>query len=295
MRYDDYQRLVAPARPSASLKRLAVGAVLTLLFSILLGNLLWSVLGGVLPPEVIDALVADLDIARTPFAVLFNLFLFGLLIAALALTLRLIHARSLRGLIGPLPLAIQQFHRVAVALFVLLAITVFLPLPVEFAPTAHLPLGQWLVFLPLTLLGLLIQTSAEELVFRGYLQSQLAARFAHPVIWIGVPTVIFALLHHDPLLPDQNAWIVVIWAGCFGLAAADLTARSGPLGPAIALHMINNLSAVLIAAPQGRFDGLALYTYPFSLASSDALLAWAPVDLMILLCSWLAARLALRR
>ncbi len=87
----------------------------------------------------------------------------------------------------------------------------------------------------------------------------------------------------------------MLWATLFGLAAADLTARAGTLGPAIALHLVNNFNAIALAAPEGAFDGLALYTYPFSLASSEALIAWAPIDLMILFCSWLTARLALRR
>ena len=90
------------------------------------------------------------------------------------------------------------------------------------------------------------------------------------------------------------AWLVVIWAMLFGLAAADLTARSGTLGPAIALHLVNNFSAIALVAPAGYFDGLALATYPFGPNDTAQLLKWMPMDLMILLCSYLAARLALR-
>ncbi len=45
--------------------------------------------------------------------------------------------------------------------------------------------------LPLTLAGLVVQTGAEELLFRGYLTQQLAARFEARAIWMGVPALAF--------------------------------------------------------------------------------------------------------
>jgi len=80
----------------------------------------------------------------------------------------------------------------------------------------------------------------------------------------------------------------------FGIVAGDLTARFGTLGPATALHFINNFSAILIAAPDGMFDGLALYSYPFALDDTRAITAMMPVDLLVLFCGWLAIRLSLR-
>ena len=76
---------------------------------------------------------------------------------------------------------------------------------------------------------------------------------------------------------------------------ADLTARSGTLGPAIALHFINNVSAVLIVSLPDGLAGLALYVAPFSLDNTELLRAWLPVDFMLMLVFWLAARLAIRR
>jgi len=77
--------------------------------------------------------------------------------------------------------------------------------------------------------------------------------------------------------------------------AADITARAGTLGPAIALHFMNNFAAILLTAPQGNFDGLALYTVPISLTDGSSIWAWAPVEFMVLFCSWLTARIAIRR
>ena len=295
MRYDAHERLVAPARATAQPLLLLVGLVMTALIFMAL-NLGYSVVHSTLiGPEAWETLALELADGSSPRAVLINLFLFAMLIVALSATLRALHNRGLLSVIGPPALAIQQFRQVGLAVLALYALIGLLPAGETLAPTANLAPGKWLMLLPLALLALLIQTGAEELVFRGYLQSQLAARFSHPVVWLFVPSAIFASLHFDPSMHGDNTWLVVGWAGLFGLAAADLTARAGTLGPAIALHLINNLSAIVLVAPEGNFDGLALYTYPFSLDDSDAILAWAPVDILTLFCSWLVARLALRR
>lgn len=296
MKYDAHESLVAPARPSAALSRLFTGIVLTTLLFYMFSYLYTTLHRSVAGPAAWEAFLPDLQSGTTPAGVLVNLYLFGLAILSLGLALRIVHGRGLRSLTGPAALAVLQFRRVCAALLALyVAVAFILPSEGAFEAEPHLAPGRWLALLPLALAGVLVQTSAEELAFRGYLQSQLAARFPHPAIWIGLPSAGFALLHHDPVLNGDNAWLVVVWAGLFGAAAADLTARAGTLGPAIAMHFVNNCSAILLSAPEGNFDGLALFTYPFSLADREAVCMWAPVDIMVLFCSWLAARLVLRR
>ena len=296
MRYEAHETLVAPARASAAPMRLLAGAALTMLLFFLFTYAFSFVLGAFIAPDAWEGFAETLETGTTPVSVLINLYLFLLIIAALTIALRQIHGRDLLGLFGPLPLAFTQFRRVCLYLLGLhLAISVLVPSPPDVQAQLHMPPAIWLAFLPLAIPAVLIQTGAEELVFRGYMQSQLAARFARPVVWLLVPSVLFGLLHHDSLMHGDNAWLVVGWAVAFGIAAADLTARAGTLGPAIALHFMNNIMAILLAAPQGNFDGLALFTFPFGLDEASALWAWAPVDLMTLFCGWLVARLALRR
>ena len=295
MRYTAYETLVASARPTSSIFHLFAGLGLTAVLFFFLNSVYSSIHQSLMTPAEWDALYINMLSGNTPETVLINLYLFGLLILALWMTLILVHGRGMISLIGPLRQTFTQFRRAIVAVLMLYVVLLFLPTPNGAEVTENLPMAKWLQFLPLALGGLLIQTATEELLFRGYLQSQLAARFSHPAIWIGIPTILFALVHYNPEANGDNAWLVVVWAGLFGLAAADLTARSGTLGPAIALHMVNNFSAILIAAPKGNFDGLTLYTYPFALDDVAALWVWMPVDLMILLCSWLAVRLMLQR
>lgn len=294
MRYLAHRHLIAPALPSAALWRLLAGTVLLMVMFIALSLLYGWLCGWLLPAAAWGPDGAGIATATTPWGALANLYVFGLLIVALAAVLPLLHRRRLPGMLGPGALAWRQARRVLAYILGVYMVLALLPLPDTFALVPHLAIDTWMAFLPLTVLGLLIQVSAEEIVFRGYLQSQLAARFPHPAIWMLLPSILFGLLHYQPGAMGAAAWPVVLWAVLFGLAAADLTARSGTLGPAIALHLVNNLSAIALAAPQGTFDGLALYSYPFGLTDTALLLQWMPVDLLTLFCSWLAARLALR-
>jgi membrane protease YdiL (CAAX protease family) len=217
---------------------------------------------------------------------------------ALGIVLRLVHKRGLFSIIGPWPAFTRQFLSTARVLLVLYVVFYFadMVLPqsdgLEYLP--KLSLRDWLLLLPLTLPALLIQTGTEELVFRGYLQSQLAARFSQTWVWLLVPSILFGVLHFDATWGPAFGWALVIWAVGFGLVAADLTARSGTLGPAIAMHLINNFQGIALVAPEDSFDGLALYAYRFPAESDLGILLWLSVNLMVLVCYWLAARLALR-
>ncbi|MCQ0091140.1 CPBP family intramembrane glutamic endopeptidase [Roseovarius sp. M141] len=294
MRYPAHRRLIAPALPSAALWRLLAGCALVVVIFLALSVLYGWLCSMVLPASAWGPDGDGITAATTPIGALVNLFVFGLLIVSLALVLPILHRRNLPDIIGPRALAWAQARRALVFILAIYVVVSLLPMPDAFAILPNLPTGTWLMFLPAAVLGLMIQVSAEEILFRGYLQSQLAARFAHPAVWMILPSVLFGLLHYQPGIMGDAAWLIVVWAILFGLAAADLTARSGTLGPAIALHLINNLSAIALIAPQGNFDGLALYTYPFGPNNTALLLQWLPVDLLVLLCSWLAARLALR-
>jgi hypothetical protein len=294
MRYPRHARLVAPARPSASLWRLAGGIGLFMAAFLALSHAYGWIILPLLPESAWGPDGSGVDSATTPWGVVINLFVFAPLIAALALAMSIVHGRALRQLIGPSGPALAQGRRVFLVIAALHAVIALTPMPESLEIQSNLAVRIWLAFLPLGLAGLIIQVSAEELIFRGYLQSQLAARFSHPLIWMVLPSALFGMLHYQPVLLGDAAWLVVVWATLFGLAAADLTARSGTLGPAIALHLINNIAAILIIAPHGDFDGLALSTYPFDPESPKLLYIWMPLDLMMLLCSWLAARVALR-
>ncbi|MCB1313789.1 MAG: CPBP family intramembrane metalloprotease, partial [Sedimentitalea sp.] len=200
------------------------------------------------------------------------------------------------GLIGPLPLAVVQFWRVLRMLLILGAVLLVLP-PYDMgaALSPNLPPATWALLLPLSLGAVLIQAGTEELLFRGYIQQALAARFSSPLVWMVLPSALFALGHYLPAEAGQNALPIALWSGIFGVLMADLTARAGTLGPAIAVHLVNNVSALLIVSLPDTLSGLSLFTVPYSMSDAEALRGWLAIDFATMFVCWLAARLALRR
>lgn len=298
MRHDPYRahaRLTDPATENASLWRVALGLCIVAVVSFSLGRALFAIARWTSSPESYWSFVAQVETADTPLGMLVLLFAMGALgIGALVAT-ELAHRRSGLTLFGPLRLCLWQGLRVLAALAVLYATIAVLPpwtLVADLQP--GVPAALWISLLPVILLALLVQTGAEELVFRGYLQAQLGARFRHPVLWIGIPSALFGLGHYAPELYGANAWLIVLWAFAFGLAAADLTARAGTLGPAIALHLVNNFVAIGLVGLQGEMSGLALRQLPYGPENEAALRALLPIDLAVLALGWLTARLALR-
>lgn len=293
MRYAAHDILVDPARPSAQIWRLALGLCLITACFFAMGYTYFNLLAELVTQDEWPRLAREIDSGSTPRGMFVILGIFGLLTLSLMLVMNQLHHRQMRSLLGNPGKAALDFLRVMIALSALGTLLWLLPEPAGMAPAPGLPLLRWVALLPLALPLILVQITAEELVFRGYLQSQLAARFAHPLVWLPLPALGFALLHYDPATAGANAPVYVLAAFVFGLAAADLTARSGTLGPAFALHFAINVSALLITAPQGHNFGLALNLYPFALDDIPARATWLPYDLMVMLCAWLAARLAI--
>ena len=291
--YAPHEVLVAPARPTRQIWRLVAGlltgAVLVIALNAALGTLLLAI-GGRTGRDVAAGL------GESAGSLLILLGSFGFVTLSVAIVLILFHRRGMAGVLGPARPLIRDFARVLGALALLGLVLFLLPpwgagLPLE----PNLAFGLWLSLLPLSLLGLLIQTSAEEILFRGYIQQQLAARFASPLVWMVLPSALFALGHYIPVQAGPNAVWIALWSGIFGMLMADLTARAGNLGPAIAVHFANNFSSLLIVSLPDGLSGLSLYTVRFAMDDPEAIRVWLPVDFATMIVGWLAARLAIRR
>ena len=293
--YSAHAAFVAPARKTSALWRFFLGLFVAVVAYVALNELYFQTVYG-LAGSAAPSLHGDLLKGATPQAMYLLLFSFGTMAMAVAVTVRIVHRRSAGSLFGLPGRLWPGFRAVSGAMLLLgVALAVLPPWDMGGELTPNLPLGRWLLLLPLSLLAVLVQVSAEEIVFRGYVQQQLAARFNAPLIWMVLPSVLFAAGHYLPAEAGENALMVALWAGFFGILMADLTARSGSLGPAIAVHLWNNVSAILIVSLPDDLSGLALYLTPFSMDDAAALRSWLPVDFALMLVSWLAARLAIRR
>ena len=288
--YAALNAFVAPAGTRAEVWRIITALIVALILGVV--GLQVLVIGLIANLGVEGGASAAMDLARgaSPAGIVALLFSYVAVMAGLAISLRLFMRRGLRSLIGP---AAGDFWPVALPLTGLWVLLMPLAWSDE-SVQANLALGSWLRWLPFALLGLLIQTATEELIFRGYLQQHLAARFRSRWVWMVLPSVLFGLSHYSTAQYGALAWVVVLWSGVFGLAAADLTARTGNLGAAIALHFANNIAAVLLVGMAGNLDGLALYTVAVdtTVLPPDAL--YMVADGLTLLIGWLAARVILR-
>jgi membrane protease YdiL (CAAX protease family) len=292
--YLPHESFIAPARRAAEVWRLfpaaavIVGSYLGLLF--LLGAYLVSTYGQL----ITGALLQRIARGDTPGAMLLLLWTFAGLAVGPMVAVRMIHGRPAGTLFGPSSRrTIADFRTVALPVAALHVALLPLALGAE-EIRPGVALGAFLGYLPFALPGLLIQTGAEELVFRGYLQQQLAARFRHPAIWMGVPSALFAWGHYLPADFGANAWAVALWAGIFGLLAADLTARTGSLGAALGFHFANNVGAVLLVGIENDLDGLALWSLSIDLSDPGVIGPALAVDFATMLAAWLVARIALR-
>lgn len=180
------------------------------------------------------------------------------------LALRFLHRRRLDTLYGADGrLAWGDFTRAAlVTLAVAVAVSLVNLFYEPSVERSSLPLSTWLALLPAMAVILLLQTSAEEILFRGYLLQSLAHRFRSPWIWAMAPTLLFALAH---LAPGARPWmgaLIVFAIALFALAAVALVWATGNLGAAMGMHFANNLVALLFLANGTDATALSLFIMP---------------------------------
>jgi membrane protease YdiL (CAAX protease family) len=278
----EFDQFTAPARPRAGLGWLILGCgvVMVVYIACLLG--LFAAIS--LTTGEGEAWLLRVQTAAGPTATLLLLTTFGGMVLGLWACLWLVHRRSLGSVIGEREPTGRDFRRATVIMFAGMAVSLVLFLgSAEVLP--NLPLAIWASFLPLALLLIAVQTGAEEMLFRGYLQQQLAARFTSPLVWMLLPSVLFGAAHYDPTTAGDTALQVAIAAGLFGLMAADLTRLTGNIGAAWGMHFANNCMALLGVAVQGTIPGLSLYTTELAISDTAeiSVLLWQDMALTLLL------------
>jgi len=289
-----FARFTAPAQRRPELWRLflGIGVIAACYFGWIaaMSGFFWLAAGA----GRIDRALAGVGTGGTPWSVIALLATFiGAWIGVWA-AVRLLHARSLGSVFGRGPAVLRDFAAgIVVTAIIAAAGLALLPFAPPLEPAT--PAAIWLAFLPLALVGLLIQTGAEELVFRGYLQQQLAARFASPLAWMVLPSVLFGLAHYAPGMAPASPWLIVGVTGFFGLIAADLTARSGNIGLAWGLHFANNFIAILIISAMSGLDGLALFRVADPQGAAMGLEALLIADMALMALAWALARVWLAR
>ena len=291
MNYTLYQPRIAEARKYPAIWRLALGVLTILLMAtiwvISLGFLGYFFLGDKLF-DIADA--ASMGKSVGPIGTL------GLLTSILGLGLgsliaaRLWHKRRVGSIIGPGSRTIRHF---AIGMIITWAVAAifyvpFLPFSEPLLPNMELTL--WVMWLPIALFVVLLQTGSEEILFRGYLQSQLAGRFQSAFVWMLLPAMVFAAAHYSPDLPSQAAAAYIVATLLFGLIAGDVTARTGNIGAAWGIHFANNVMAILILSADETLSGLAAYRLPTSFKELSLTSPLIILDLAVMFLTYVVIR-----
>ncbi len=204
-------------------------------------------------------------------------------LAALWAGLRLLHRRPLISLINPSGrIAWKRVIWSAAIWFVLAGLSDLILSWINpqnyvwtFEPANYLP------FFILALLLIPIQTTTEEMIFRGYL-AQWLSRYNRR-IWIPlvIPSLVFMLLHGlNPEVLTYGAWLTLPFYFGIGLLLGWITLRSEGLELAIGLHAANNLYAALVVTfPSSALPSPALFT----MQEYDPVLGLAVFAIMALL------------
>jgi hypothetical protein len=288
MHAPEFEASLAEARPFPELWRLALGlGLILLMWTGTSALIIAGAVGVVATRDGIFGVMPWLTALGTPsapgqtlvlLATFSGLFL-GVLVAAAAL-----HRRGPGTLFGPFRDWLRGFLVTLGVLAPVYAVLIGLSIGFD-QPVPNLPLGRWLALLPLTVLFLLIQTGAEELLFRGYLMQQLAVRFRARWVWMWLPAVVFMLLHWNPEA-GANLPLVLLSALTFGLVAADLTERTGNLGAAMGLHFGNNFVGLAVVSISNTITGLALYVTSLDVSATGVQSLSLALSILVLLGVW---------
>ena len=283
MSYPRFESMTAPARAKSEYWRTAVGLfcaiALYMAGSFAFFGIVQTLFGAGIINEIADG--------NTPRGMLLLLAHFAVMAGSVALTVIYLHGRGPLTLLGDRSRLWRDFlSMVQIALIIALILGAFVAFIWDL--DGNVSFGTWLVLLPLALPLVALQTGAEEVVFRGYLQQQLGARTGLRAVWIGLPSVAFTFVHVDTQTMGQNMWLYLAVIFLFALITADITARTGSIGAAWGLHFMNNVQAILVFSFTGPLSGLGLISLglPISDAAVRPLLFLQAMSLVLLYVLW---------
>lgn len=240
------------------------------------------------PPPSADALFA------TPEAVLFVLATFLLWRPALWISLRAFHNRPLNSVFGARSEVRWRAFAIGLGVAGLFGVVTLAAGWALVGPpvVAMRSTSSWMMFALIALPLLYIQTSAEEMVFRGYLLQQFGARFGAFWAWAILPSILFGLLHWNPAVYGSATAMVLAITTLIALVFALITATTGNLGAAMGLHFGVNIFALLLIAPNENFAALAIAHWP---NDADTLFTLLAFDMVTLSALCVAAAVFYRR
>lgn len=149
------------------------------------------------------------------------------------------------------------------------------------------------VFLPAVLVLILLlplQTTVEELFFRGFLSQTLSIVIRNPIVINVIASLVFASLHlANPEVKNDYVSALIVY-GSIGFAWGYAAYLFGGLEISLGAHLANNAFGLLIVGYENSaLPSSALFTAP----AAD--LSGSIVGSLLMMCIWLLIVLGLRR
>ncbi len=221
---------------------LAIGGIATAVLLII-----FSIFQGLNLADVTQLISDPSHLGYIPYFLVLNVG-FAFFYSGIWLTVRLLHSRPLRSVVTAANSI--NWQRIGIGFMIwaslLLVGTLFeyFIWPETFTLTFNLQ-----VFIPFALLALLltpIQTTAEELFFRGYLV-QAGSLISRNWVFLSIFSgILFALPHFSNPEVASNTFVVLLSFFVLGAFLAWISLKDGSIELAIGVHAANNLMAGLI-------------------------------------------------
>ncbi|MDR3572656.1 MAG: type II CAAX endopeptidase family protein [Anaerolineaceae bacterium] len=198
-------------------------------------------------------------------SLLIGMSIFPPALLVLFLGIRFLHQRPFKTLITPQPRIAWRRMLLSGGLWFLISAIGDLVTALWVTPGNYSWSFNPIKFIPFAILSVIlipIQSSTEELVFRGYLMQAFSLLTKHPWIPLVVSSVLFASLHSaNPEVATYGfAWMIPIYLG-MGLLLGWITQYTGGLEASMGLHIANNLYAGLIVTfPDSAIVSPAVFT-----------------------------------
>lgn len=185
------------------------------------------------------------------------------LLAGVFIAVRIIHGRRFATLVTPFRRMNWKRLGLGFGLWFLLAglmtgtEAVLYPERYEFS----FNLAHFVPYLLVSLVLIPIQTSTEELFFRGYILQSLGLLVRNPVLLSILNGILFWLPHLGNPEIETDFWLLSATYIAIGVFLAAITLRSQGLELALGMHAANNLFASIVASyPHGALPTPAFFS-----------------------------------
>jgi membrane protease YdiL (CAAX protease family) len=144
-------------------------------------------------------------------------------------------------------------------------------------------------FLPMFIVAIILiplQTSFEEIVFRGYLMQGLGLAFRYPIIPLLITSAVFGAMHlANPEIAEYGTWIIWTYVG-IGLMLGLVTLMDEGLELALGVHAMNNLYAcIFVTFPSSALSTPAMFTMTEFDAVQSSILGTIAQVAFVIICA----------